>query len=150
MLDCGQLYNRCNNSVVDHLDMELPAKRKRTLNPKLTSEDNVHEDAVKRRRAHQTTTTTKQSSQPYPATTRGEETAAARQRAPSAQPSDIESDADTAMVDTAAPSSSSDHEPSIVEGRCSVEIEEISLQEESDEQELGKLVPVNHTLEDPE
>ena len=29
----------------------LPSKRKRTLNPKLTSEDNVHEDAVKRRQA---------------------------------------------------------------------------------------------------
>jgi hypothetical protein len=29
---------------------ELPTKRKRTLNPKLTSEDNVHEDAVKRRK----------------------------------------------------------------------------------------------------
>jgi hypothetical protein len=29
----------------------LPSKRKRTLNPKLISEDNVHEDAVKRRQA---------------------------------------------------------------------------------------------------
>jgi len=28
----------------------LPAKRKRTLNPKLTSEDNVHRDAVKQRK----------------------------------------------------------------------------------------------------
>ena len=28
----------------------LPAKRKRTLNPKLTSEDNMHQDAVKRRK----------------------------------------------------------------------------------------------------
>jgi len=31
-------------------DDNLPNKRKRTLNSKLTSEDNVHEDAVKRRK----------------------------------------------------------------------------------------------------
>ena len=35
----------------------LPSKRKRTLNPKLTSEDNVHEDAVKRRKAQSQTKT---------------------------------------------------------------------------------------------
>ena len=36
----------------------LPTKRKRTLNPKLTSEDNVHQDAVKRRQALQSHTKT--------------------------------------------------------------------------------------------
>ena len=36
----------------------LPAKRKRTLNPKLTSEDNVHHEAVKRRQELQSQTKT--------------------------------------------------------------------------------------------
>lgn len=31
-------------------DLGLPAKRKRTLNPKLTDDNNVHADAVKKRR----------------------------------------------------------------------------------------------------
>jgi hypothetical protein len=36
----------------------LPAKRKRTLNPKLTSEDNVHHEAVSRRQELQSQTKT--------------------------------------------------------------------------------------------
>ena len=43
----------------------LPTKRKRTLNPKLISEDNVHHDAVKRRQAlqsHKTSGATSRSS----------------------------------------------------------------------------------------
>jgi len=35
---------------LQNADNNLPNKRKRTLNSKLTSEDNVHEDAVKRRK----------------------------------------------------------------------------------------------------
>ncbi len=49
-------------------DTDLPAKRKRTLNSKLTSKDNVHKDAVKRRqglpsKAKITTTTSRSSRQ---------------------------------------------------------------------------------------
>ncbi len=36
----------------------LPAKRKQTLNPKLTSEDNVHHEAVRRRQELQSQTKT--------------------------------------------------------------------------------------------
>ena len=39
-------------------DNNLPTKRKRTLNPKLTSEDNVHHEAVKRRQELQSQTKT--------------------------------------------------------------------------------------------
>ena len=109
-----------NKPTDNQLDMTLPTKRKRTLNPKLMSEDNVHEDAVKRRRAQQVTA--KQSLH------------VAQQRAPSPHP---ETDRDTEKIDVTS-SSSSDCESSVVEARSSVEVEEIDLQEESDEQELGK------------
>ena len=39
-------------------DNNLPAKRKRTLNPKLTSEDNVHHEAIRRRQELQSQTKT--------------------------------------------------------------------------------------------
>ena len=35
---------------IQNADDDLPNKRKRTINSKLTSEDNVHEDAIKRRK----------------------------------------------------------------------------------------------------
>jgi hypothetical protein len=41
--------------VAERSQSTLPAKRKRFLNPKLTSEDNVHEEAIKRRK-HETLT----------------------------------------------------------------------------------------------
>ena len=118
----------------NQLDMTLPTKRKRTLNPKLMSEDNVHEDAVKRRRAQQVTTA-KQSLHSATKRSKEIEVARAQQRAPSPQP---ETDRDTEKVEVTS-SSGSDCEASNVRARSSVEAEEIGLQEESDEQELGKL-----------
>jgi hypothetical protein len=125
-------------------EMALPEKRKRKLNPKLISEDNVHEEAVKRRKATATKAPTRK------------EVPVAQKRAPSPQPeSVVESDVETEPVDTASRGGSV-REPSIVGARHSVEIEEIDdsdieevgLQEETDEQELGKLD--NHTLEHPD
>ena len=113
----------------------LPAKRKRTLNPKLTSEDNVHEDAVKRRKAQQLT-----NQRPTPGTSkekvrrRASTPPPSPRRASTPPPSVVDFDNDTEMVaEDSESSDSSDSEPS------SVEIEETVLQEETDEQELGKL-----------
>ena len=105
----------------------LPAKRKRTLNPKLTSEDNVHEDAVKRRKAQQSTTQRQ---------TPGASKEKVQRRASTPPPSVIELDDDTEMVDEES-SISGDDEQS-VEARVEVEIEDTGLQEETDEQELGQ------------
>jgi hypothetical protein len=46
-------FSKPNQASSDHPDPSLPAKRKRTINPKLISEDNVHEDAVKKRKLYE-------------------------------------------------------------------------------------------------
>jgi hypothetical protein len=110
----------------------LPAKRKRTLNPKLTSEDNVHEDAVKRRKAQQLTTQQRRT----PGTSK--EKVQSRASTPPPSVVDLDDDANTEMADEE--SSDSDSSDNVDDGvEVAIEIEDIGLQEETDEQELGQL-----------
>jgi hypothetical protein len=137
----------------------LPAKRKRTINPKLISEDNVHQDAVKRRRQH--------GQHPNPAlhsATQNPKTSVT-EKPPYSRHAPVEEhdDDDNRVFPNPAPrnprpipeaSESSDDEIEILkhtpvhvdvtddseeEGEEVQVGEEEALQEETDEQELGKL-----------
>ena len=74
----------------------------------------------------------------HPVTRTGKETQGTKKRASTPQPSVDDSDSDTEMGEDGKSSDSGDSELRIVEARGSVDIEETGLQEESDEQELGK------------
>src|SRR5258706_603258 len=95
----------------------LPAKRKRTLNPKLTSEDNVHHEAVKRRQELQSQTKTS-----------GTASHSSRQASVEA----VDNPKDRVCHNAGHPK----NPKSILE--ATDDKEDAELQEETDEQELGK------------
>jgi hypothetical protein len=114
----------------------LPVKRKRTLNPKLASEDNVHQDAVKRRKLNAQAASTSKNLTPKPAT-----------YSSSRQPSVEEEDDvdDHATIHAGPPknpnnilenSDGSDDDDEIV---VIEDPKENEKEEETDEQELGNL-----------
>ena len=162
----------------------LPAKRKRTLNSKLTSEDNVHQDVVKRRKLELHTTQQKNSTSKnlfHPSTQNPKPSVAtSKQHSSSRQVSVEEVDDDVNESDGTSARATSTYasppkKPNVLEqiddsddgieyigvvgtrlggasqdpiqpfldndanGEDELELEEDELQEETDEQELGKL-----------
>jgi hypothetical protein len=107
-------------------DNNLPAKRKRTLNSKLTSEDNVHRDAVKRRQLEGM-----QSSANTSVTANH-----------SSRQASVEAINDHVHHNAGPPK----NPKSILEGTDDESDEDSGLQEETDEQELSKATI--HTLFD--
>ena len=133
---------------------ELPAKRKRTLNPKITDKNNVHEDTIKRRKLAQ------------PAHPTQPTTSSAKQR--SCQPSVEEVDDEdhtshnagqprnpNAILEAAngsddffprLPSEEREDKHEAQDKGGDSEGEGCPLQEETDEQELGNLKNMSRTL----
>ena len=131
-------------------DTQLPAKRKRTLAPKITDQDNIDKDAVKRRKQAQPAQP-KNVAKPTESTHTTASTSKSQQqsaRGPSnRQPSVEEIDDDEANPHhNAGPPrnpnailerSDGSDDPDETDKECEREDEGSALQEETDEEELG-------------
>jgi hypothetical protein len=121
------------------LNTLLPSKRKRFLNPKLMTEDNVHEDAVKRRKAAETSSETEKmaATKTQPTTRTSVDTQGAKKKTASSPVVESDTDTEIELLGGSNSDKESDSEPIIfeLEGTEPLDTEEAS--EEMDEQELG-------------